>query len=234
MKIDLKDIDVVAFDADDTLWDNEIYFRESEKEFCGLLDGYANEEEVMRVLYEVEEANIPLFGYGVKSFAMSMLETVGRLTGETAPYALVKAVMGIARRQLMRPVTVISSVQTVLESLYGRCRLVMATKGDIIDQWRKVHLSGLEHYFDHVEIMCDKREADYVRMIKVLRCNADRFLMVGNSLRSDILPVISLGGYGVHIPYHTTWMHEVVDEEISHERFCELKSIKELLVLFNI
>ena len=234
MKIDLKEIDVIAFDADDTLWDNEIYFRESEREFCALLGSYACEEEVMRVLYEVEEANIPLFGYGVKSFAMSMLESAGRLTRESAPYPLVKAVMGIARGQLMRPVTIIDGVQEVLESLYGRCRLALATKGDITDQRRKVRLSGLEHYFDHVEIMNEKREVDYARMVKVLRCRADRLLMVGNSLRSDILPVLGLGGYGIHIPYHTTWMHEVVEGDVAHGRFCELNSIRELVGLFNI
>lgn len=225
----------IAFDADDTLWDNEIFFRESEREFCKLINNYApnwTEKNIMPILFDTEVGNLSIYGFGVKSFILSAIETAGKLLGNDVPYSIIDRIVAIGREQLMKPITLLADVEDTLKQLKesGKYRLVVATKGDLLDQESKIKRSGLEQYFERIIVMSDKREEDYRKMIKALNCKPEKLVMVGNSFKSDILPVVNLGGRGIYIPYHTTWAHEVV-ETIEHERITEITRLGELLNL---
>ncbi len=225
----------IAFDADDTLWDNEIYFRESERQFCKLINSHdpnLTEKEIMPILFDNEVGNLSIYGFGVKSFVLSAIEAAGKLLNNDVPYSIVSSIVQIGREQLMKPVTLLADVEDTLKQLKesGKYRLVVATKGDLLDQESKIKRSGLEQYFERTIIMSDKREEDYRKMIKSLNCKPEKLVMVGNSFKSDILPVVNLGGRGIYIPYHTTWAHEVV-ETIEHERITEITRLKEILEL---
>jgi putative hydrolase of the HAD superfamily len=225
----------IAFDADDTLWDNEIYFRESERQFCKLINNHnpnLTEKEIMPILFDNEVGNLSIYGFGVKSFVLSAIEAAGKLLNNDVPYSIVSSIVQIGREQLMKPVTLLADVEDTLKQLKesGKYRLVVATKGDLLDQESKIKRSGLEQYFERTIIMSDKREKDYRKMIKSLNCKPEKLVMVGNSFKSDILPVVNLGGRGIYIPYHTTWAHEVV-ETIEHERITEITRLKEILEL---
>jgi putative hydrolase of the HAD superfamily len=222
----------IAFDADDTLWDNEIFFRESEREFCKLINSHnpnLTEKEIMPVLFDNEVGNLSIYGFGVKSFVLSAIETAGKLLNNDVPYSIISSIVQIGRNQLMQPVTLLADVEDTLKRLKesGKYRLVVATKGDLLDQESKIKRSGLEQYFERSIIMSDKREDDYLKMIKSLNCKPEKLVMIGNSFKSDILPVVNLGGRGIYIPYHTTWAHEVVDT-IEHERIVEIKRLADL------
>jgi putative hydrolase of the HAD superfamily len=222
----------IAFDADDTLWDNEIYFRESERQFCKLINSHnpnLTEKEIMPILFDNEVGNLSIYGFGVKSFVLSAIEAAGKLLHNDVPYSIVSSIVQIGREQLMKPVTLLADVEDTLKQLKesGKYRLVVATKGDLLDQESKIKRSGLEQYFERSIIMSDKREDDYLKMIKSLNCKPEKLVMIGNSFKSDILPVVNLGGRGIYIPYHTTWAHEVVDT-IEHERIVEIKRLGDL------
>jgi putative hydrolase of the HAD superfamily len=220
-------IRVIAFDADDTLWINETYFREAEEKFASLLEDFLPQHEIMKELYRTEIANLSLYGYGIKGFMLSMIETALRISGEKMPIALVEKIIQIGQEMLGKPVDLLPGVREVLQSLQGKYRIVLATKGDLVDQERKLQKSGLEGFFHHIEIMSEKRTSDYEKLIKHLDIQASEFLMIGNSLKSDILPVLELGGYGIHVPFHTTWVHEQVDHEVKHERFFTAEHLEE-------
>ncbi|MGN8059204.1 HAD family hydrolase [Pedobacter sp. 22163] len=222
-------ITVIAFDADDTLWVNEPYFRETEEQFAGLLEDFMPHHSILAELYKTEIANLPLYGYGIKGFVLSMIETVLRITeGKIAPVVISKAIT-LGQEMLNKPVELLDGVEEVLKALHGKYRLVVATKGDLLDQQRKLTKSGLDHYFHHIEIMSDKQEKDYQKLIKHLDCKPEEFLMLGNSLKSDILPVLNIGGHAVHIPFHTTWVHESIDHTIEHANFYQMESLSEVL-----
>jgi putative hydrolase of the HAD superfamily len=181
----------------------------------------------MKELYRTEIANLSLYGYGIKGFMLSMIETALRISGEKMPIALVEKIIQIGQEMLGKPVDLLPGVREVLQSLQGKYRIVLATKGDLVDQERKLQKSGLEGFFHHIEIMSEKRASDYEKLIKHLDIQASEFLMIGNSLKSDILPVLELGGYGIHVPFHTTWVHEQVDHEVKHERFFTAAHLEE-------
>ena len=195
----LKDITVIGFDADDTLWVNEPYFQEVEKEFCQLFSGKYSAEEVSSELFSTEMRNLSSYGFGVKAFTLSLIETALRLDSDCTS-AIVKQTLELGRSILSKSIVLLDGVAEVLELLKNRYRLIVATKGDLLDQQRKLRKSGLEHYFHHVEIMSDKKEEDYKALINHLDIKPENFLMIGNSLKSDVLPVIALGGKGVYIP----------------------------------
>lgn len=220
---------MIAFDADDTLWINEPYFQETEKQFCALLEDYLPHHTVSRELLKTEIANLPLYGYGIKGFMLSMIETVLKVTDKTIKLEVIEKTIALGKELLARPIELLDGVEEVLLNLKDHYRLVVATKGDLLDQERKLKNSGIEHYFHHIEIMSDKGESDYLKLIKHLDVKPDEFLMVGNSLKSDVLPVLSIGGHGYHIPYHTTWAHEVVENTVEHANFKHFESIKSLL-----
>lgn len=225
----MKNIKVIAFDADDTLWVNEPYFREMEERFCQLLEDYLPHHTINKELFKTEMDNLELYGYGVKSFMLSMIETIGRITDNRADMKLVNKAIALGRELLNKPIEVFEGVEEILESLNGEYRVVMATKGDLLDQERKLIKSGLEKHFHHIEIMSDKKVSDYRKLLKHLDCDPSEFLMIGNSIKSDVMPVLELGGYAAHVPYHTTWAYEKVDVNIEDEKFFEAENISEVI-----
>jgi putative hydrolase of the HAD superfamily len=226
-------IKVIAFDADDTLWVNEPYFKEIEEKFCDLLEDYLPRHTLVKELFKTEIENLSLYGYGVKGFTLSMIETSLRVTNNTLNIEVIGKALDLGKELLQKEIEILEGVETVLSSLKGKYRLVVATKGDLLDQERKLKKSGLEHYFHHIEIMSDKQASDYLKLIKHLDIKPEEFLMLGNSLKSDILPVLAIGGHAVHIPYHTTWAHETVEHHVDHENFKKVQKITEVLGIMN-
>jgi putative hydrolase of the HAD superfamily len=222
-------IKVIAFDADDTLWHNEAFFREAEDKFCALLEDYLPQHTIARELLKTEIDNLGLYGYGIKGFMLSMIETAIRISDKTIPAVAIERIMEYGQDLLRKPVQLIDDVEEVLMALKPKYKLVMATKGDLLDQERKLIKSGLGHYFHHIEIMSDKKEADFKKLIRHLDIDASDFLMIGNSLKSDVLPVLNIGGHGIHIPYHITWQHETMDTAIDHVNFRQVEKLKALL-----
>jgi len=220
---------VIAFDADDTLWHNEAFFQETEKKLFELLENYLPQHTTARELLKTEIDNLPLYGYGIKAFMLSMIETAMRVTNNTIPNQAIQTIISYGKEMLNMPVEVMDGAEDVLSYLKDKYKLVMATKGDLLDQERKLQKSGLEKYFHHIEIMSEKKENDYKKLIKHLDISPSDFAMVGNSLKSDILPVLNLGGYGFHIPYHITWAHERVETTIKNENFKQVSKITDLL-----
>lgn len=223
-------IKTIAFDADDTLWINEPYFQTAEKQFCMLLENYLPQHLVSQELFKTEMKNLQLYGYGVKGFILCMIETAGRISNATISVKLIDKIIAIGHELLQKPIELLSGVCDTLEKLKGEYRLVVATKGDLLDQERKLKNSGLEGYFHHIEIMSDKKVSDYQKLLRHLDCKPENFLMLGNSIKSDILPVLELGGYAAHIPYHVTWTHEQHEPVLKHENFMELKSVEDILI----
>lgn len=224
---------VIAFDADDTLWVNEPYFRETENRFFELFQDYLPQHTVARELLRTEIENLTLYGYGIKGFILSMIETAMRISDKTIPLVAIEKIIDEGKTLLQKPVELIEGVEDVLRILKGRYRLVMATKGDLLDQERKLKKSGLEHYFHHIEIMSDKQESDYKKLIKHLDIKPEEFLMIGNSLKSDVLPVLNIGGHAIHVPYHITWAHETIETTIDHQNFRQAAAIRDILQLIN-
>jgi putative hydrolase of the HAD superfamily len=228
-KIIAMNIKVIAFDADDTLWINEPYFQETEKKFCALLEDFLPHHSISQELFKTEIENLSLYGYGVKGFILSMIETSLKVSNNTLNVTLIDKVIQYGKELLARPVEVLEGVEDVLKSLSGKYKLVVATKGDLLDQERKLKKSGINHYFHHTEIMSDKQEADYLKLIKHLEIKPEQFLMIGNSIKSDVLPVLAIGGYGIHVPYHVTWQHEQVTNNVDHKNFKQVQNITEIL-----
>ncbi|MBK8704423.1 MAG: HAD family hydrolase [Saprospiraceae bacterium] len=222
-------IQVIAFDADDTLWVNEPYFQETEQLFCQLLEDYLPQHTVSRELLQTEIQNMPLYGYGIKAFVLSMVETAIRISDGTIGAEVIEKIIGYGKAMLQKPLELLDGVEEVLAALKGHYKLIVATKGDLLDQERKLKASGLEHYFHHIEIMSDKGEADFLKLIRHLDIDPGAFMMIGNSLKSDILPVLNIGGHGIHVPYHTTWAHEKMEVNIEHEQFRQAESLRDVL-----
>lgn len=229
----MTNIKVIAFDADDTLWVNEPYFREAEDKFCALLEDYLPLHSVAAQLFKIEIRNLPLYGYGIKGFMLSMIETILEVTEGTASLEMISKAIQFGKEQLNKPIELLNGIETVLETLKGDYRLVVATKGDLVDQERKLQKSGLENHFHHIEIMSEKHEKDYLKLLKHLDCKPENFLMIGNSLKSDVLPVLQIGGHAVHVPFHTTWAYEVVEHNIEHDNFKSVEMISEILTFLK-
>ncbi|WP_207536177.1 HAD family hydrolase [Desertivirga arenae] len=228
-----KQITTIAFDADDTLWINEPYFQEAETHFCELLENYLPASVVSATLLKTEMKNLSLYGYGVKGFMLCMIETAINIMGSSAGPAFVSKIIEIGQDLLQKPVELLEGVPETLDQLHKHYRLIVATKGDLLDQERKLKRSGLEKYFHHIEIMSDKKVSNYLKLLKHLDCQPENFLMLGNSVKSDILPVLELGAFAAHIPFHTTWAHEIHDEDLQHPNLLELKSIDNILNYLN-
>jgi putative hydrolase of the HAD superfamily len=222
---------VIAFDADDTLWINEPYFRQTEERFCKLLGEYASVHELERELLKIEIENLALYGYGIKGFILSMIEAAMKISGNTISVDTVNQIMDLGKQMLNQPIELLEGVEEVLQALKDKYRLVVSTKGDLLDQERKLKKSGLSHYFHHIEIMSEKDDANYLKLIKHLDIQPQELLMIGNSLKSDVMPVLNIGGYAVHVPYHITWAHEQIEDSIDNERFKSAANIKDILQL---
>ena len=210
--MDTKEIKIIAFDADDTLWQNEVFFREAEDKFAELMAPYMGKEQSINVLFSNEMKHLHLYGYGIKGFMLSMVETAMDISKGTISAEKIYEILEIGRRMMNKPVELLDDVESIFNQLNGKYRIILATKGDLIDQERKLYKSGLEKHFHHVEVMSEKKEGDYRKLIRHLDIEPHEFLMVGNSMKSDIIPVLNIGGKAIHIPHEITWQHELVED----------------------
>jgi putative hydrolase of the HAD superfamily len=208
-----KDIRVVSFDADDTLWHNEQYFLDTQENFWLLMEDFLPAHSSAQELMKTEVQNIELYGYGIKAFILSMIEAAIHISDGRITSRGIETIIGYGKQMLDKPVELIDGVEDVLQALQGRYRLVVTTKGDLLDQERKLIKSGLSNYFHHIEIVSDKNESEYRKLIRHLDIEPAQFLMIGNSLRSDILPVLNVGGHGIHVV---------------HDQFHQLSRIRDL------
>jgi putative hydrolase of the HAD superfamily len=201
-------IRLVGFDGDDTLWRSEDYYREAQARFERMLARYVDLDDVHERLYAVEKRNLALFGYGVKGMSLSMLEAAYELSGGRVSAADLHRIVLQAKQMLRHPVELIPGIREAVADIAADFPVVLVTKGDLFHQEAKVRESGLANAFGRIEIVSEKDAATYARLFREFGVEPDEFLMVGNSLRSDIVPVLALGGWGVHVPYHVTWAHE--------------------------
>lgn len=229
MEVDYKNISVIGFDADDTLWVNETYFREAEEQFCNLMEQYETKNKVDQELFKMEMKNLELYGYGVKGFMLSMIESAMELSNNKIPQTMITQIIDIGKHMLSHPVELLDGVEEVLRKLEDRYRLIVLTKGDLLDQERKLEKSGLSKYFHHVEVLSDKKEGNYQHLLDHLEIPVSEFLMIGNSLKSDVLPLINIGAKAVHVPFHTTWAHEEVPKEQQGNGHLTLNKITDIL-----
>lgn len=220
---------IIAFDADDTLFVNEPYFQEVEQHFCALMSDYLSHQGLSQELLKTEIDNLDLYGYGIKGYILSMIEAAMKISNNTISIEVIEKIIKSGKELLQKPIELLNDVEETLQALHGKYKLVVATKGDLKDQQSKLHRSGLGHYFHHIEVMSDKHEINYQHLLTRLEIEPKDFLMIGNSLKSDVLPVLNLGGFAVHIPFHTTWEHEKISHKIEHPNFKTIATIKEVL-----
>ena len=222
-------IEVIGFDADDTLWHNEVLYHQAKEELGQILAGYRHPKEVKDRLDQTEVTNIKYYGYGIKSFTLSMIETATQVSEGRVTAKEIDAIIIIAKRMLTAPVDLVDGVETTLGSLSGSYKLMLITKGDQFEQERKISTSGISHYFDYLEVVGEKSEASYRKILGQYNLDPARFLMVGNSLRSDVLPVLKIGGQAVYIPNEQTWFHEnASQDEIREVEYAELERLSQL------
>ena len=208
-------IGLVGFDADDTLWRSQDYFDAAQADFERIVAGYVDLDDVAHRLYAVEKRNLALFGYGVKGMVLSMVEAAVEITDARISAGDLHRIVGLGKALLRHPVELLEGVRAAVEAIAADYPVVLITKGDLFHQEAKVRESGMADLFRRIEIVSEKDTATYTRLFEEFDIAPDRFLMVGNSLRSDIAPVLELGGWGVHVPYHTTWAHEA-DVSLQH------------------
>ena len=221
--------DVVAFDADDTLWHSEDGFHAAEETFCELLRPFVTEGVDLRaVLTATERVNLPTYGYGVKAFGLSMLEAAISVSEGHVSSDVLEKLLSVIRELLLAPVRLLPGVAEVIVDLAKDHRVAIITKGDLVHQTRKVSTSGIDHLFDHVEIVLEKDVPTYERVLRELDVEPHRFCMVGNSVKSDALPVLELGGHAVHVPYHVLWELERAEHPVNHPRFGQVEAITDV------
>lgn len=234
MEIDYKNIKVIGFDADDTLWVNETYFREAEVAFCKLLSKYETPNKIDQELFRMEMDNLGLYGYGVKAFVLSMVESALELSNYNISSKTIDSILDIGKGMLNKPVELLDGVEDVLKTLFPKYRLILATKGDLLDQERKLEKSGLAKYFHHIEVLSDKKEGNYSKLLNHLDVNPNEFLMIGNSLKSDILPLVNIHAQAIHVPFHTTWAHEEVNENETNGKYYKtLSTLRDVIKLLD-
>ncbi len=227
---------VIGFDADDTLWENERNFLDMEEKLFPLLSPWyrGTDADLKAEIYKTEISNLQLFGYGAKGFTLSLLETALRLSGNKVSGDVIERIIAMGKELIMQPVVLFEDTRETLAALVSRgYRLLYITKGDLLDQKRKLENSGLREFFSSVEVMSAKTVPDYEELFKRLNIDPCSFMMVGDSLKSDILPVLELGGWAVHIPGDSHWQHEHVEEEITHERFLHAQKISEVISMLE-
>lgn len=220
---------VIAFDADDTLFVNEPYFQETEQKFCALMSDYLSKQGLSQELFKIEVDNLHLYGYGIKGYTLSMIEAAMKISNNTLSVEVIAKIIDLGKELLQKPIELLDGVEETLKALQGKYKLIVATKGDLKDQQRKLHDSGLGIYFHHIEVMADKQEVNYEKLLKRLEIDSKEFFMIGNSLKSDVLPVLGIGGYAVHIPFHTTWEHEKINHKVNHPNFRTVDNISDVL-----
>ena len=234
MEINYSNIKVIGFDADDTLWVNETYYREAELEFAKLLGAYETANKIDQELFKKEMENLSMYGYGIKSFILSMVESALEISNNTISNKAIHDILNIGKTMINKPVELLDGVEEVLKALFSKYRIILATKGDLLDQERKLENSGLTKYFHHIEVLSDKKEANYSQLLNHLDINPSEFLMIGNSLKSDVLPLVNINANAIHVPYHTTWVHEQVKEEDTNGKIYKtVKGLRDILELLN-
>lgn len=231
MTLRCTEFKVIAFDADDTLWRNEDIFIHAQDEFINLLLPYHDETYIRSHLGDVQIQNLEHFGYGIKGFTLSMIETAIELTEGRISGNEIHEIIQLAKCMLASPVELLPNVENVLSKLEGKARLFVITKGDLLDQESKLARSGIADYFETIEIVSDKTSDAYQQILQRHNIPTEHFLMVGNSLKSDILPVLDLGAQALHVPYHSTWDHEKVTDDtlLQYPQLTTLNDIADLL-----
>ena len=231
MTLRCTEFKVIAFDADDTLWRNEDIFIHAQDEFINLLLPYHDETYIRSHLGDVQIQNLEHFGYGIKGFTLSMIETAIELTEGRISGNEIHEIIQLAKCMLASPVELLPNVENVLSKLEGKARLFVITKGDLLDQESKLARSGIADYFETIEIVSDKTSDAYQQILQRHNISTEHFLMVGNSLKSDILPVMDLGAQALHVPYHSTWDHEKVTDDtlLQYPQLTTLNDIADLL-----
>lgn len=222
-------LSTIGFDADDTLWQNEQFYRMTEKRFAGLLADYAEAEALSNRLLEAERRNLKAYGFGIKGFTLSMIETAIEVTEGRVPATVIHQIVDAGRDLLSHPIEPLPHARAALEQLSGDYRLVLITKGDLFDQERKLAQSGLGDFFSAVEIVSDKSAVTYERIFTRHGDGPERAMMVGNSLRSDIVPAIKAGSWGVYVPHSLTWALEQDEVPSGHQRYRHIEHLGELL-----
>jgi putative hydrolase of the HAD superfamily len=223
----------IAFDADDTLWHNERYFQISQERFHDLLAPYSDPDNLSERLLASERRNVGRYGYGIKGFTLSMIETAIEVTDENVPAQVIRELIAVGQDMLAHPIDLLPGVAEVLGTLTETHRLMVITKGDLLDQERKIAQSGLGDVFDAVEIVSEKTPESYARIFHAHGIAPDAAMMVGNSMKSDVLPVLKIGGWGVHVPHDLTWALEHAEKPDSHARFREIPSLSDLPSLIS-
>lgn len=221
----MRPVTVIGFDADDTLWQNEQYYKLTEHHFRSLLADYAEGEHVSERLLEAEKRNLAHYGFGIKGFTLSMIETALDITEGRVPSSVISEILAVGRDLLSHPVECLPHARDALEALAGKYFLVLITKGDLFDQERKLAQSGLGDYFDAVEIVSDKNATTYRRIFGKHGEGPERAMMIGNSLKSDIVPAIAAGAWGVFVPHELTWVLEHVEKPEEAPRFREIPDL---------
>lgn len=229
MEINFDEIQVIGFDADDTLWVNETYFRDAEEAFADLLEKYETKNKIDQELFKMEIKNLELYGYGIKGFMLSMIEAALELSNNQVSQSTLSEILNLGKNMISHPVEILEGVVEVLERLKGKYRLIVLTKGDLLDQERKLERSNLSEYFHHVEVLSDKKEKNYQDLLDHLEINVKNFLMIGNSLKSDVLPLVNIGAKAVHVPFHTTWQYEEVVEPEGKSGYMTVAKLTDVL-----
>lgn len=225
---DYSNIKVVAFDADDTLWVNETYFRDAEKAFAKLLSNYETENKIDQELFKMEIKNLELYGYGVKGFMLSMIESALELSNYTIKPKVLEQILNIGKEMLEKSIELLDGVEETLQILKPKYKIILVTKGDLLDQERKLEKSNLIKYFHHIEVLSEKKPENYRKLLKRLDILPSELLMIGNSLKSDVLPLLEVGAEAIHIPFHTTWAHEIA-EPTETDSYRTISTLTELL-----
>jgi putative hydrolase of the HAD superfamily len=221
-------VSVVGVDGDDTLWRCEDHFVDAFHTLAGLLSEVADPDRLEAVLRRHEDDNLPIFGYGVKAFTLTALGVAHELYGDALPAKVSREILALGRSMLATPVELLPGAADAVAALATSHRLVLVTKGDLVDQRRKLFASGLARHFVHVEIVAEKDETAYAELLRMLDVDRSEFLMVGNSEVSDIVPVLALGSWAVHVPYPTTWIRERVEHLADHDRLARLTALTEV------
>jgi putative hydrolase of the HAD superfamily len=223
----------IGFDADDTLWQNEHFYRLTESRFATLLTGLAEPGELSKRLLETERRNLDRYGYGIKGFTLSMIETAIEVTGGKLPASVIGEILAAGRDMLRHPVETLPHVRETLEALASRYRMVLITKGDLFDQERKLAESGLGDFFDGVEIVSSKDRSTYERVFRRYGDGPEKAMMVGNSLKSDVVPAIAAGSWGVYVPHDLNWALEQDEEPAASPRYRHLDDLGQLRALIE-
>jgi putative hydrolase of the HAD superfamily len=218
-------ITTLGFDADDTLWQNEQFYRLTEKTFTDLLAGHGDSHHVSDRLLEAEKRNLKIYGFGIKGFTLSMIETALEVTDGTVPQSVIGKILALGRAMADHPIETLPHVHETLEALAGRHKIILITKGDLFDQERKLAQSGLGDYFNAVEIVSNKDAAVYSRVFSRHADGPGRAMMVGNSLKSDVIPALESGAWGIHVPHDLTWALEYAEAPENHPRFRALETL---------